>query len=204
MFSAKIRCFQHYVSDNRLLLVFVRKLCFWPFIDNMFWCVGNEIGSFERYVTKKQRFGFRCKIPFFQSPSTKNKFWFVGNEIKLLWGLNHKKERFCFFVAKTRCFSFIAATCRKIGLFPVLLHQKNVFCQFAVSHFNFFLILLKTTFSFLFGQVTLFSTLCLWETAFSFFSYLNCAFTLYLTETMFWFFCDLIGSFEPYVTKNSY
>ena len=104
VFSAKIRCFQHYVSDNRLLLVFVRKLCFWPFIDNMFWCVGNEIGSFERYVTKKQRFGFRCKIPFFQSPSTKNKFWFVGNEIKLLWGLNHKKERFCFFVAKTRCF----------------------------------------------------------------------------------------------------
>ena len=30
--SAKLRCFQHYVSENRLFLVFLRKVCFWPFI----------------------------------------------------------------------------------------------------------------------------------------------------------------------------
>ena len=30
--SARLRCFQHYVSENRLFLVFLRKLCFWPFI----------------------------------------------------------------------------------------------------------------------------------------------------------------------------
>ena len=39
----------------------------------------------------------------------------------------------------------------KIGLFPVLLHRKKVVCQFAASHFDFYLILLKTTFLFVFG-----------------------------------------------------
>ena len=40
---------------------------------------------------------------------------------------------------------------RKIGRFPAILHGKNVFCQFAASHIDFYLISLKTTFPFIFG-----------------------------------------------------
>ena len=41
---------------------------------------------------------------------------------------------------------------------------------------DFYLISLKITFPFIFGQVTLFSVLYLQEQPFPFFSYLNCAF----------------------------
>ena len=97
-------------------------------IDNMFWCVGNEIGSFERYVTKKQRFGFRCKIPFFQSLSTKNKFWFVGNEIKLLWGLNHKKRAFLLFCCQNTLLSaLLQQHAVKLGCFRCCCTRKMFF-----------------------------------------------------------------------------
>ena len=106
LFSAKLRCFQHYVSHKRLCLVFVRKLCFWPFIlSNTCFCVlAMKLEASSDTLQKNSDLVFRCKIPFFQPPSTQDMFWFVGNEVGLLWGLNHKKRRFCFFVAKTRCF----------------------------------------------------------------------------------------------------
>ena len=106
LFSAKLRCFQHYVSHKRLFLVFVRKLCFWPFIlsNTCFWVLAMKLEASSDTLQKNSDLVFRCKIPFFQPPSTQDMFWFVGNEVGLLWGLNHKKRRFCFFVAKTRCF----------------------------------------------------------------------------------------------------
>ena len=33
--------------------------------------------------------------------------------------------------------------CRKIGLFPALLHREKVFCQFTASYAAFYLVLLK-------------------------------------------------------------
>ena len=41
--------------------------------------------------------------------------------------------------------------CRKMGLFPALLHREKVFCQFSASHADFYLILLKRSFSFVLG-----------------------------------------------------
>ena len=41
--------------------------------------------------------------------------------------------------------------CRKMGLFPALLHREKVFCQFSASHADLYLILLKRTFSFVLG-----------------------------------------------------
>ena len=49
--------------------------------------------------------------------------------------------------------------CRKIGLFPAILHRK----MFPASLQRVTLILLLTTFLFIFGWVTLFSVLCLEE-----------------------------------------
>ena len=46
--------------------------------------------------------------------------------------------------------------CGKIGPFSVLLHREKVVCQSAASYFDFYLILLKRTFFFLFGLGTLF------------------------------------------------
>ena len=41
--------------------------------------------------------------------------------------------------------------CHKIGLFPALLHWEKVFRQFSARHADFYLILLKRLFSFVFG-----------------------------------------------------
>ena len=60
--------------------------------------------------------------------------------------------------------------CRKIGLFPAMLHRKNVFRLFAASHLDFYLILLKTSVSVYFrGSYAVFSIMFS-RTAFSFFS----------------------------------
>ena len=59
--------------------------------------------------------------------------------------------------------------CRKIGLFPAILHRKNVFRQFAASHFDFYLIFLKTSVSVYFrGSYAVFSIMFS-RTTFSFF-----------------------------------
>ena len=105
LFSAKLRYFQHYVSENRLFLVFVRKLYFWPFILSKT-CFGvlamkSEVSGI--LLQKNSDFVFRCLIPFFGPHSSENMFLFAGNKIALLWVLYYEKKRFSFFVAWTRC-----------------------------------------------------------------------------------------------------
>ena len=80
------------------------------------------------------------------------------------------------------------SVCRKSGLFPASLERKKVFSHFTTSHVDFYLILLKTTFLSLSGQVTLFSTLFL-RRRFSFLSYQNCVFDLlsYRNHLLVWF-----------------
>ena len=53
----------------------------------------------------------------------------------------------CSFIAGKTCSGFFAV---KLGCFTVLLHRKKVVYQFAASHFDFYLISLKTTFPFIF------------------------------------------------------
>ena len=65
--------------------------------------------------------------------------------------------------------------CRKIGLFPAILHRKNVFCQFAAIHFDFYLILLKTNVSVYFRVSYAVFRIHVWRNSLYLFSYINCA-----------------------------
>ena len=59
--------------------------------------------------------------------------------------------------------------CCNIGLFSVLLHQKRVFFQYAASHSDFHLILLKQRFCFLLAKLPCFRIIFLRTTLFSVF-----------------------------------
>ena len=105
LFSAKLRYFQHYVSENRLFLVFVRKLYFRPLIlsKTCFGVLAMKSKVSGILLQKNSDFVFRCLIPFFGPHSSENTFLFAGNKTALLWALYYEKKCFCFFVAKTRC-----------------------------------------------------------------------------------------------------
>ena len=68
-----------------------------------------------------------------------------------LVALKFRSQKTAFFVSKTRCTQLYStknmfwSVCRKIVLFPALLHRRKVFFQFAVNNPAFRLILLKTT-----------------------------------------------------------
>ena len=66
--------------------------------------------------------------------------------------------------------------CRKIGLFPELLHREKVFCQFSASHADFYLILLKRKVFVCFGLSYVVFSIMLLRRGFSLASYVNCAF----------------------------
>ena len=129
-----------------------------------------EIGSFGHFVTKKNSdFVFRCLIPFFGPHSSENTFLFAGNKTALLWALYYEKKCFCFFVAKTRCTRLYSTNnmfwfvCCNIGL----LDQKRVFFEYAASHPDFHLILLKQRFCFLLAKLRCLTIVFLRTTLFS-------------------------------------
>ena len=68
--------------------------------------------------------------------------------------------------------------CRKIRPFPAILHRKNVFCQFVASHFDFYLILLKTNVSVYFRVSYAVFRIHVWRNSLYLFSYINCAVNL--------------------------
>ena len=77
---------------------------------------------------------FASEYPFLSLIVAKIRFLHVGNKIALLWVLYHKKKRFLlFFVAKTRWIRLFRTKAMfrlvfcNIGLFSLLLHQKEVF-----------------------------------------------------------------------------
>ena len=111
----------------------------------MFWFVGNEIGSFELYVRKSSDLVFRQNTRCLKLHTAENMFWSVGTKIGFfeLYIVKSSVFAFCFLkhVALTQ-----RSLCRKVVLFPWLLHRKKVFFQFAASHPTVLLILLKTTF----------------------------------------------------------
>ena len=93
LFWAKLRCFQHYVSEKRLFLGFLRKLCFWPFIlsKTCFGVLAMKSDVSSNLLQTNSDVVFRFWMPFFSSHSGENTFLYVGNA--LLWVLYHKKKR---------------------------------------------------------------------------------------------------------------
>ena len=93
--SAKLRCFQHYVSENRLFLVFLRKLCFWPFILSKRCVAVLTMKSVSRILLQKNSdLLFVSEYPFLSLMVEKLRFLYVGNKIALLWVLYHRKSVF--------------------------------------------------------------------------------------------------------------
>ena len=129
LFWAKLRCFQHYVSEKRLFFGFPRKLCFWPFIlsKTCFGVLAMKSDVSSILLQTNSDFVFRFWIPFFDSHSSENTFLYVGKKIALLWVLYHKKKRFCFFVAKTR-WTQLYSTKNMFGLFAVILGCFQSYC----------------------------------------------------------------------------
>ena len=168
LFWAKLRCFQHYVSEKRLFLGFLRKLCFWPFIlsKTCFGVLAMKSDVSSILLQTNSDFVFRFWMPFFDSHSSENTFLCVGNKIALLWVLYHKKKRFCFFLAKTR-WTQLYCTKNMFGLFAVKLGcflrvcsesvrflldftQNNVSVYFWVSYAVFSIMFARTASSFFF------------------------------------------------------
>ena len=118
---------------------------------------------------------FVTKLHFGNSILPRKFFDLLATELGYLQLYVTKKSVSFFLCLKYAGFSFIAGKTSfglfsvKIGLFLAILDRKNVFCQCAASHFDFYLISLKITFPFIFGQVTLFSVLYLQEQPFPFF-----------------------------------
>ena len=115
---------------------------------------------------------FDSEYPFLSLMVAKIRFLYVGNKIALLWVLYHKKSVFAFSLLKHVGLNFIAPktfwfVCCNIGLFSVLLHQKKVFFQYAASHPDFHLILLKQRFCFLLAELRCLRIVFLRTTLFS-------------------------------------
>ena len=143
-------------------------------IENMFWRVGNEIGCFEHFVTKKTAISFFVsEYPFLSLIVAKIGFFLCWQQNRAALSFISQIKRFCFFVAKTtwtqlyRTKNMFWFVCCNIGLFSVLLHQKKVFFQYAGSHPDFHLILLKQRFCFLLAKLRCLRIVFLRTTLFS-------------------------------------
>ena len=153
--SAKLRCFQHYRTGSSLSSYV--KCAFDPlsYRKHVLACWQWD-RMFRAFCYKKPAIS---QYPFLSLIVAKIRFLHVGNKIALLWVLYHKKKGFCFFVAKTRWIRLYRTknmfwfVCCNIGLFSVLLHQKEVFFQYMGSHPDFHSILLKQRFCFLLAKL---------------------------------------------------
>ena len=128
LFWAKLRCFQHYVSEKRLFLGFLRKLCFWPFIlsKTCFGVLAMKSDVLSILLQTNSDLVFRFLMPFFDSHSSENTFLYVGNKNALLWVLYHKKSVFAFSLLK-RC-TQLYSTKNMFGLFAVILGCFQSYC----------------------------------------------------------------------------
>ena len=149
---AKLFCFQHYVSENRLFLVFLRKLCFWPFILSK-----TCFGVLEIWLDVSSILFQKVAISFFASeyPSlslivAEIRFLYVGKKIALLWVLYHKKSVYAenFFLFNKPEFKFYGKQIKTCILcykaeYNVFSNEKEKGC-FVWSKFQSSPILLQT------------------------------------------------------------
>ena len=146
-----VSCFQHYVSESRIFLFSELNFAFEPLSYGIHVLVcWQRNWKLRTLCQKKQRFSFSPENTLLKLHNTENMFWLVGTKIGF----------FELYIAKSSVFAFcllkhVALTqrsvCRKVVLFPWLLHGKKVFFQFAASHPAVLLILLKTTFFLVIG-----------------------------------------------------
>ena len=130
LFTARLRCFQEYVSQNRLFLSSLPKLGFWPFIlpEPSFCLVATKLEAWSIMPPKAAIYFFCEKTRSFKFHSDENRR-FRNFEIWLLWPLYHKKLRLCIFVAKRRSTQLYSTKnlfwflWRQTGLFPALLNR---------------------------------------------------------------------------------
>ena len=132
----------------------------------MFWRVGNEMGCFEHFVTNVSECSFSTLIV------GKILFCMLATKSRCFAFYITKKSVFAFSLLKHVGLNFIAQktfwfVCCNIGLFSVLLHQKKVFFQYAASHPDFHLILLKQRFCFLLAELRCLRIVFLRTTLFS-------------------------------------
>ena len=140
----------------------------------MFWVFSNCSGSCQPYLTKNSNLVFRCKIRCFKL--RRNEYVLVcWNQNLSFFEPYITKNNVFDFCWETRCNQLYSTNtifwfvCCNIGLFPVLLHQKKVFFQYAASHSDFHLILLKQRFCFLLAKLPCFRIIFLRTTLFSVF-----------------------------------
>ena len=164
----------------------------------MFWRVGNEIVFFEHFVTKIAISFFVSEYPFLSSETTLFACWQQNGAALSL--ISQKKAFLLFFAAKTRWIRFYSTktmfwfVCCNIGLFSVLLYQKEVFFQYARSHPDFHSILLKQRFCFLLAKLRCLRIVFLRTTLFSV-SVTKLHFgRSILLKNMLWFVCRKIVS----------
>ena len=166
----------------------------------MFWFVCNKIGllwNFRAFCYKKIAISFSVsEYPFLSLIVAKIRVLHVGNKIALLWVLAF----LLFFVAKMRSIRLYSTktmfwfVCCNIGLFSVLLYQKEVFFQYARSHPDFHSILLKQRFCFLLAKLRCLRIVFLRTTLFSV-SVTKLHFgRSILLRNMLWFVCRKIVS----------
>ena len=151
----------------------------------MFCRVGNEIDVSSMLLQKNSDFVFRFGIPFFESHSSENTFSVCWEQNCAALSFISQIKAFLlrtFFCSRIQnytldalyhwkaCFGLFA-----VKLFPAILHRKNVFCQFVLSHFDFYLILLKTDVSVYFQVSYAVFRIHVWRNSLYLFSYINCA-----------------------------
>ena len=120
LFSAKVRCFQHYVSENRLFFFFLVKLRFWPSktIGKHVLVCCERNWKFQTLCRKSSDLVFPRKVRSFKLHNTENMFWLVGTKFFELY--IGKKSHFAFCLLKQVALTQ-RSVCRKVVLFPALL-----------------------------------------------------------------------------------
>ena len=152
LFSAKVRCFQHCVSENRLFFFFLVKLRFWPSKT-----IGKHVlvcwqgnWKFRTLYQKKQRFSFPRKLRCFKLYNTENMFWLVGTKIGFfeLYIANTSDFAFCLLkhVALTQRFAVKMCCCQRYCTgkrFFSSLQRVTLLISWFYSKQRFFLSLVK-------------------------------------------------------------
>ena len=115
---------------------------------------------------------FVSECPFSTLIVAKIRFCMLATKSRCFEFYITKKSVFAFSLLKHVVLNFIAPktfwfVCSNIGLFSVLLHQKKVFFQYAASHPDFHLILLKQRFCFLLAKLRCLRIVFLRTTLFS-------------------------------------
>ena len=128
---------------------------------------------FRAFCYKKTAISFFVsEYPFLSLIVAKIRFCMLATKWRCFEFYITKKSVFAFSLLKHVVLNFIAPktfwfVCCNIGLFSVLLHQKKVFFQYAASHPDFHLILLKQRFCFLLAKLRCLRIVFLRTTLFS-------------------------------------